>query len=201
MSKTFTDSTNRKTFYSVRDGRIVHEVQEGTEGATPRVVEKGKRAGQTVYELHEGGIEGKITGVSFEVKDFGGKKSKEVQIEIDDDAQLQFNEKIYLSKLAEKLPLTDFDKEVKICFWKSKKGSTIIDFYQDGEKLGNYYTDWEQGDDEKWTPTLKNGLPEVAQDELGEPDFRDRDTFIKKEMITLLDGVFGSDVLSLTRPF
>ena len=184
MSQTFTpESGAGKTFYQVRNGAFVHEVQEGAEGAIPRVVEKGKRAGQTVYEMHENGIKAeRITRVSCETKDFGGKKTREIQIDLDGDAKLKFNEKMFLQLLGEKLPLLNYHLPVSITTYKSKKGKTCLDFYQEGVKVGNAFTDWEEGEDGKWKPVLKNGIPEVTVDALGEPDFRDRDTFYKMEL-------------------
>ena len=190
MSRTHTETGGgHKTFYQVRNGRLVHEVSEDTPNALPRVIEMGKRAGETIYELHEGGIIGTITGARFAVKDFGQKKSKEIQIDIDDDAQLQFNENMYLSALGEKLPLVDFSKEVNICLWKSKKGSAVLDIHQNGEKLPNYFTDWKAKEGGGWEPILKNGIPAVEKDELGDPDFRDRDKFLKITLMELFKTV------------
>jgi len=188
MSKTFTETTSSQTFYQVRDGRLVHEVDESVPSAVPRTIEKGKRAGQTIHELHEGGIIGMITGARFAIKDFGNKKSKEIQIDIDDDAQLQFNEGMYLSALGEKLPLVDFNKEVKLSLWKTARGKTVLDIYQDGVKLPNHFTDWKEKDGGGWEPILKNGIPSVEDDELGEPDFRDRDKFLKLTLMKIFSS-------------
>ena len=179
MSEVFNPQGGGKTYYGARNAKFVTEVDQGTPGAIERTVEKGKRAGQPVWETHDGGMKGLITGMDYVQKDFGGKKSKEIHINLDADAQLQFSEKMYLQSLCEKLPKVDLSKPVGISMWKTGKGRTIVEFWQDGEKLPNHFTEW---DAEGKKFICLNGCPDVERDEDGELDFHARDKFFKRWM-------------------
>ncbi len=50
-------------FLSIRDGKFVERVADGTEGASPRVLKMGKNDGTTVHEKFYGVLTGKIEGM------------------------------------------------------------------------------------------------------------------------------------------
>ena len=177
-----TNSTGGKTFLGVSDGKIVQRVQEGTEGAQPRTLKAGKNEGSVVYEKTYSAVTGFITGGSIEVKIFGGKKVKEIQVVIDDDTVLQLPLSMFLQAFAKPLPNLDVKQAVEISVYKNKKGYAAMNMKQGTENL-------------KWAYTRENpnGLPEVTQDAVGNWDFRDADTFLELKVIEFFAALEGAN--------
>ncbi len=157
-------------FVTTFDGKLVQRVPEGTDGAMPRQLTKGANEGKTVWEKTYTSVSGMITDGGVEVKEFGGKKVKEIQVKLDDNILLQLPMNM-LSAFAKPLPNVDPTKEVKISVYKNKRGKAGLNISQDGEQLDWAYTKENPGD-----------LPQPVQDELGEWDFRDHDKFLELEV-------------------
>ena len=175
-----TNNSGGKTYLGVNDGKLVQRVPEGTEGSTSRQLKAGVNEGKTVFEKTYSAVTGFITSGGIEVKDFGGKKVKEIQVEIDGDAVLQLPLKMFLAAFAKPLPNLDVSQSVEISVYKNKKGYAAMNLKQGEENL-------------KWAYTREspNGLPDVVQDDLGNWDFRDHDTFLElkvTEFFTALEG-------------
>ncbi len=188
MSRTYTETASGgKTFYKPFNAKFVHEVEQGSENA----VERENQNGKTVYEVHESGIIGMLTSGCIAKKEFGAKKVQELQLNLDDDAQLQIP--MYLLKdIAEYLPNIDLAKEVKIGIYKNKRDRAVINISQEEEvgldkwsKLETHYTKWVEDTTKPsgWRAENANGLPEVTYDEDEEEwDFKAQEKFLKAEV-------------------
>ncbi len=176
-----TNSTGGKTFLGVSDGKIVQRVQEGTDGAIARVLKAGQNEGKTIWEKTYSAVTGFITGGEIAVKEFSGKKVKELQIEIDSDTVLQLPLKMFLQAFAKPLPNLDVAQAVEISVYKNKKGYAAMNMKQGAENL-------------KWAYTREspNGLPDVTQDALGNWDFRDCDTFLELKVTEFFNALEGA---------
>ena len=170
MSTLSNESAGGIDYITIFDGRLVQRVMEGTEGAISRELQKGDNAGKTVWEKTYSSVSGKITGGGIVVKEFGAKKVKEIHVKLDDDLLLQLPMNM-LSHFAKALPNVDPDQEVKINVYKNKRGKAGLNISQNGENCEWAYTKEEP-----------NGLPQPTQDDLGEWDFRDHDTFLTKKV-------------------
>jgi hypothetical protein len=71
-----------KTNYS--EGKFFVEVEEGTQGAVPHVITKGKREGETVYREYFNNFSGKFKGIKMELVDFGVAKEWQFMVNLDD---------------------------------------------------------------------------------------------------------------------
>lgn len=177
MAKLSNEQTGGMDYITIFDGRLVQRVPEGTEGASPRELQKGPNEGKTVWEKTYSSASGLITGGGIEVKEFGGKKVKEIQVKLDDDILLQipFN---MLSHFAKPLPNVDPLKPVKISVYKSKQGKTGLNISQDGEQCEWAYTKEEP-----------NGLPQPEQDDFGEWDFKNHDRFLTQKVLDFFERI------------
>ena len=157
-----TTNGSDKTFLTILSGKFHQRVEEGTEGAVERKYkrdlkdDKGKVTGEeevTVHELIFTEASGMITNMYFQKGNYG----RNLIVEIDNDGTISFNaSQSYGEQLLRKLPNIDLSKPVSISPYnftkngKSNKGVTVI---QDGEKLQDYYFDYE-------AKKSINGLPE-----------------------------------------
>ena len=175
-------------FITVFDGKLVQRVPEGTEGATSRALTAGINEGKIVWEKHYTSVSGMITGGGIEVKEFSGKKVKEIHIKLDDNMllQLPFN---MLSSFAKPLPNVDATLPVKVSVYKNKRGKAGLNISHEADG------EWKQCD---WAYTKddQNGLPQPEIDDLGEWDFREHDKFL-----TLKVQQFFAEVNDATEQF
>jgi|TARA_Y100000296_G_scaffold18163_2_gene21510 hypothetical protein len=179
MAELTNTQQGNKDFISIFDGKLVQRVPDGTEGAVQRKLTKGANEGKLVSEKTYNQVQGYITGGEIAVKEFGSKKVKEIQINLDDNIVLQLP-MTYLSGFAKPLPNVDVKKEVQISVYKNKRGKTKLNISQGGNNIQWAYS--------QETP---NGLPDVTQDDLGDWDFRDHDIFLElkvKEFFSTLEG-------------
>lgn len=166
MATLSNDSQGSLDYIGIFDAKLVQRVPGGTEGAVARALTAGPNEGSTVYEKQYSCVTGMITGGGVTVKDFGGKKVKEIQIKLDDNIMLQlpFN---MLKNIAQPLPNVDASKQVKISVYRNKRGRAGIAISQDGVNCEWHYT-----------REHPNGLPSPVKDDLGEWDYRDHDRFL-----------------------
>ena len=61
----FKNSESNITYIRVAEGKLIVKAKEGDPGAIPRIVTKGKNAGDTVWEFHYDAFEGYIKDVSI----------------------------------------------------------------------------------------------------------------------------------------
>lgn len=184
MAQLSNDSNGGFDFISTFDGKLVQRVPEGTEGAVSRQLTKGANEGKTVWEKTYTSVSGTITGGGVEVKEFGGKKVKEIQVKLDDNIMLQLPMNM-LSAFAKPLPNVDASQEVKISVYKNKRGKAGLNISQGGNNCEWAYTKEEP-----------NGLPQPVQDELGEWDFRDHDKFLTLKVQEFFAGIAPSDAVA-----
>lgn len=161
--KTNTQSADKTFLTILSDGKFHQRVDENTEGAVARTYKKdildskGKKTGEeedvTVHDLVFSEATGMITNMYFLKGQFG----ENLIVEIDNDGAISFNSnQSYGEQLLRKLPNIDLSKPVTLAPYnfakngKSNKGVTVI---QDGEKLQDYYFDYEN-------KKSQNGLPE-----------------------------------------
>ena len=149
-------------YLSFMSGKFVQRVDENTSGAVPRVLEKGKNAGTTVYELHYDTYEGQIYKMETEASQFGQR----LHVFIDISTELEPDTKVKLSLplssgpakgLLSRLPKLDLVKDVVLKGYHIKNEETgrynaYLVPYQDGQKITPYFT--------KDNP---NGLPSMEK--------------------------------------
>jgi len=170
MAKLSNDQQGGVDFITTFGGKLVQRVPEGTEGASSRALTAGANEGKLVWEKTYTSVSGMITTGEIAVKEFSGKKVKEIQVKLDDNILLQLPMNM-LSAFAKPLPNVDITKEVKISVYKNKHGKAGLNISQDGEQCEWAYTKEEPHD-----------LPQPTQDDLGDWDFRDHDTFLTKKV-------------------
>ena len=181
-----TESSSNIKFFTFFDGNIVTREAEGTEGAVTR--ETG--TGRTVWEKTHNYVSGMITGGGIEVKEFSGKKVPEIQVILDGEGMLQIP-MYMLSSIAEVLPNIERTEPVKFRTYKTKKGKSVLEVSQGGNKLTSNFVEWTEADG-KWTPEYKNGLPQPTHDDIDGWDFRDHDKFLKKVVIEFFADYAGA---------
>ena len=178
MSKWIEETDNGgMTFCNVFDGRFVERVVAGTEGAVSRKLTKGANEGKEVWEVTHAGVEGMITGGGVVVKEFGGKKVREIQIVIDGDLMIQLPMHL-LSNFAKPLPSVDPLEAIKIRVYKAKSGKVGMEISQGGAKIDWFYT--------REDP---NGLPAVTKDDIGDWDWRAHDGFLLKVVNDFFENI------------
>lgn len=185
--KTNTQSADKTFLTILSDGKFHQRVDENTEGAVAREYEKdvldakGKKIGTekvTVHDLIFSEATGMITNMYFLKGQFG----ENLIVEIDNDGAISFNgSQSYGEQLLRKLPNIDLSKPVTLAPYnftkngKSNKGVTVI---QDGEKIQDYYFDYEN-------KKSQNGLPEFDGDKDDSNDwklyFLQVNKFLKKQ--------------------
>ena len=183
------EQTGGIDFITTFGGKLVQRVPEGTEGAASRALTAGDNEGKIVWEKTYTSVSGLITAGEIAIKEFGGKKVKEIQIKLDDNVLLQLPMNM-LSAFAKPLPNVDPTKPIKVSVYKNKKGRNGLNISQEGAE-GN----WEQAE---WAYTKEepNGLPQPTKDDLGDWDFRDYDTFLIKKVGEFFTNVQGASAPS-----
>ncbi len=192
--KTNTQSADKTFLTILSDGKFHQRVDENTEGAVAREYEKdvndakGKKIGTekvTVHDLVFSEATGMITNMYFLKGQFG----ENLIVEIDNDGAISFNgSQSYGEQLLRKLPNIDLSKPVTLAPYnfakngKSNKGVTVI---QDGEKLQDYYFDYEN-------KVGQNGLPEFDGDAKDSNDwklyFLQVNKFLKKQVQPIFEA-------------
>lgn len=142
-------------FFNIVKGKFAVRVQQGDAGAVARVLEKGKNAGKTVYEVIHDSFTGKLVNVRTRDGEYG--KSWEFDFQDGGEVytlQLSYSNS-YATNILKILPNVDLTKEMKLqpsaklVDGKSKSSMFIS---QDGVTLKHAYT--------KENP---NGLPPMVQ--------------------------------------
>lgn len=187
MATLSNDQGSSFSYITTFDGRLVQRVPEGTEGAQSRELQKGDNAGKLVWEKTYSSVEGMITGGGVEVKDFGAKKVKEIQVMLDDDIMLQLPMNM-LARFAKPLPNLDATKPVKISVFKNKAGRSGLTISQESDDGSFEKLDW------AYTKEEPNGLPQPVKDEDdGTWDFRDHDKFLIKKVKAFFASLDASE--------
>jgi len=161
--------TNRNYVRVLSDGSIRRKVSPDTEGAELR---KWKLADGTMgetWELVYENIEGRIKKVWFSDTQFGPQVNATFT-DGEDDVTLTINlQSRFADDFMKKLPSVDFSQPVALVpySFEDDKGKrrTGITFYQDDDKLTNYFYDY----DEKMAI---RGFPEPAGDEETTDDWK-----------------------------
>jgi len=133
------NSGNGKTFVQVVGGMMAIRVSEGTQGAVSRVLAAGKNQGKLVYEQHYQYLDGKITGITYDVKDFGAF----INIEIDDKYILSVPWKSSMKRnIVSQLPNVDFSSQVRINAFSDKTDAkrNVLLVKQNGENVKFQHT-------------------------------------------------------------
>ena len=143
-------------------GKFVQRVDENTTGATPRVLEKGKNAGQTVHELHYDTYEGQIYNIETEASEYGVRLHIFLDISTPEEPESKVKLSLPLSSgpakgFLSRLPALDLVKDVELkgYYIKNEKTGRYNSYlvpYQDGQKIAPVYT--------RENP---NGLPEMKK--------------------------------------
>ena len=193
MAQLTNETSGGFDFISTFDGKLVQRVEEGTEGAVSRALTKGANEGKMVWEKTYTSVSGLITAGEIAVKEFSGKKVKEIQIKLDDNIMLQLPMNM-LSAFAKPLPNVDITKPVKVSVYKNKRGKAGLNISQEAPDGS-----WEQAE---WAYTKEdpNGLPQPTQDDLGDWDFRDHDTYLIKKVGEFLANAQGAVAPSSDNP-
>lgn len=140
-----------KVYVQVYNGTLVIRAKEDTPGAVSRVLAAGINQGKMIFETQHPFIEGKITGLSYEVKDFGAF----IKIEIDDKYVLSVPFQSSMKRnIVSQLPNVNFALHVKIdCFLdKQNAKKNVLLIKQNGAGVAFAYT--------KVSP---NGMPEPVE--------------------------------------
>ena len=181
MATLSNDSNGGVDFITTFDGKLVQRVPEGTEGAVSRALTKGANEGKLVWEKTYTSVTGMFMGGGVEVKEFGQKKVKEIQVKLDDNILLQLPMNM-LSAFAKPLPNIDVSKPVKVSVYKNKRGKAGMNLSQevDGEWKN---AEW------AYTKETPNGLPQPEYDEtLDEWDFKMHDRFLTIKVQEFFDA-------------
>jgi hypothetical protein len=143
----------RKTYLNVMKGKLVSKVTPETPGA----ISRENKNGDTVHEVHDDWISGKIKGIEIRTHEEYGKKIslKVIDGEDTDYVEMMMNGGYGKSFLFRMMNI-DFNEEVKMVPYEfiNEDGRTVsgITFYQNDEKVDSFHTKEE-----------KNGLPDLEQ--------------------------------------
>lgn len=151
-------SSEKQTYLNISFGKIREKVTKETPGA----VSRENKNGDTVWEMVDNSVEGKITGIRYkEHSEYGN--SYEITI---DDGEEVFNLSLHEdSKFANgfltRLPNVDLNKFVTIMPYEftpsdSDKKRSGLNIYQDDQKIEPYFSAKVDG---KWI--YKEGFPEA----------------------------------------
>jgi len=174
------------TSLSVVHGKWTMRVAEGTPGAAPRQLTKGKNEGQTVWEIgyssvsghivHGALVESDLVGLTAELTLKDHKNNEEYKISLSADNRM-------LKDLIKRLPNIDSTKEVKLEIVKhptkkTKTGGDVFNLHiiQDGRMIPDFYTKWSKVNGENKVERL-HGLPDGVKTRTGW-DFRAQDEFL-----------------------
>lgn len=130
-------SGGRKQYVQIVGGKFAVRVDKDTEGAVERTLAKGNSAGKVVYELLYDTLSGRITNISYNVKEFGDV----IEIEIDGELVLSIPwSNGVKSSLICRLCNVDFAQEVLFKIFIGHKGSAVLIMYQSGDLVPLRYT-------------------------------------------------------------
>jgi len=134
--------TSSGTYLKVVGGNLVKEVPEGTEGARKRNWEAAGKSGGK-HELVYSAWEGVIENIEIKEMDFGkvcNIKFPDVTISMNTDSRYfqDFACKVFNADLSKPVIFHPYDIE------DDKGHKTGVSFQQDGEKLSNYFYDFEK---------------------------------------------------------
>jgi hypothetical protein len=191
MAELMNETSGSFDFISTFDGKLVQRVPDGTEGAHERALTAGANEGKMVWEKTYTSVSGLIMAGEIAVKEFGHKKVKEIQIQLDDNILLQLPMNM-LSAFAKPLPNVDITKPVKVSVYKNKRGKAGLNISQEAPGGEWVQAEW------AYTKEEPNGLPQPTQDDLGDWDFRDHDTYLVKKVGEFFCGVV--DVAPVAKP-
>lgn len=184
LHNNITPNTGGGSKLTIVGGKFTLRVDEGTPGANPRVLTKGKNEGKTVYEMKypclsgyiAGGriVEGEYPGVDIDIIDYAANDSYTISFPLDSR---------YLFDFIRRLPNIDTSKEVSLELVEGKKktrtGNPTYNLHvvQFGKQLYDYYTEWKSGADGKPFAEHLHGIPAPTKGVKGW-DFRDVEEFL-----------------------
>jgi len=162
-------------FLNIIGGKITQRVNEGTEGAKSRKLEKGPKSGTEVWEVEHDFVSGKIVDGGIKESEYGDRIELKLQ---DKDEYYVLTVNWDYSKLRDaivkRLPNLDVEKPVEIsCFPDRDTGQPVLMIRQGGEVVKYFWTRDQPGD-----------LPEPTQKKVRnkvEWDWTDVDNFLFKE--------------------
>lgn len=152
-------SRQSSTFLSVRDGKFVEKVKEGTKKAKSRIVTKGKMVGKAIWEKFHDGWEGYITKVTVKDSDYGEQCGITIR---DDDGAVTIQCDVsgpHFVKLALVCKNIDVRAPVTIKPWKlqrtDKKGNAIEGKFNHGWTFYQHEDKVEEAIDFKSLPEIE----------------------------------------------
>lgn len=146
------NSGSGKTYVQVVDGKLAIRTNKGADGAVERVLTKGVNEGKLIYEQHFQFIDGKITGLTYEVKPVFGAS---IKVEIDDKYIVSVPFKSSMKRnLVSQLPNIDFSLPLRINVFLDKENAkkNVMLVYQNNEMVKFAHT-----------KTDPNGLPQPVE--------------------------------------
>lgn len=195
-----TNSADRKTYLNISNGKVIQEwkekpkeewVPQGYE-LQSRTITKGVNQGKERFYVEFDGLEGELLDINLEKTDTGNRM---VFLVVDEGQTyiLQMDmDNAYGEAFLMRMNNLDVTKRVNFKPWQMNAqewfeltGKTIkgtksgLTIYQDGEKVGVYYTKEEP-----------NGLPDLVQKKVkGEIkwDSDDRDNFLYEEFLKFVE--------------
>ena len=153
-------------------GKFTLRVEEGTEGATPRQLTKGKNEGTTVFELKYPVLEGTVVNAQVSESEY---PSMEVTMEDETDSfTVQFPlDSGYMRDLSSYLVNADLSKPIKIqmqeSLRKNKQGNPYVNLKvrQDGNELQHHFFEFKKDDEGRTHLVTCNGCPDVVEGRSG----------------------------------
>jgi hypothetical protein len=143
-----------------------------SKGIRARYWTNPKKETGITFERYFGAITARIVGIRFkDTPEIG--KSMELVLRQDSGKEAIYTVSVkgqYFSGYAERLPLVDFDKPVRIGAYKTLKGDKKrynATLEQDGKRIDSFFVSGKKDEKtEQWVWESKNGYPEVDQKEL-----------------------------------
>lgn len=176
------NSSNGK-FVTIVNGKWTLRVPEGTDGASPRVLEKGPNTGTTVWEKYYDHIDGALVSAHIKHGQFGA----DLCLNISDDAEYTVQIPVdsqYFSVFGKVAPNLDPTASIFLGLgYDKEKGRTFMYVKQDGQTVHSAFT--------KDNP---NGMPPPEQKMVKgvkKWDFEDQENFLYskvEDFIALLGG-------------
>lgn len=169
-------------YINIYKGKFSVRVPEGTRGAVARVLEKGKNAGKTVYEMYYDSFTGKLVNVRTRDGEYG--KTWEFDFKDKEEVytlQLSYSNS-YATNILKMLPNVDLTQEMKVQpDQKIEDGKTKSSLFisQNGVTLKHAYT--------KEHP---NGLPPMV-----ETTVRGQKVWDDTDRLAFLQAMVDRDIL------
>jgi len=155
------------TSLTIVGGKFTLRVEEGTEGAVPRNLTKGKNEGMEVWEMKYSALSGHLVGGRITTGEYPGVDIDIIDYKANDSFTVNFPlDSRYLYDLIKRLPNIDTSGEVNIEVVEGKKktrqGNPTYNLHvaQGGKVLYDYYTEWKKDASGKPIPALLHGMPE-----------------------------------------